>query len=92
MMGMTPRQWFALVLRYFGVSNVISAAGYLLQAYDIYKSLYTSALNTTLGSFNHAVLDAVIGIGLLYFADRIAAMFVPARRPPPQAAPAATDD
>jgi hypothetical protein len=82
MMGMTPRQWFALVLRYFGVSNVISAIGYVLQAYDVHKGLYNSNLVTTLGSINHAVVYAALGLALVFFADRLAALVVPARRPP----------
>jgi hypothetical protein len=79
---MTPRQWFALVLRYLGASSIISAVGHLGTAYDIFKGLYATGVYTTLGSVNHAVLDAGVGLLLLYFADRIAAYFVPARLRP----------
>jgi len=29
---MTPRQWFALVLRYLGASSILTAISYLLTA------------------------------------------------------------
>jgi hypothetical protein len=31
-MSMTPRTWFALVLRYFGAASIISAISYLVTA------------------------------------------------------------
>ena len=82
-MGMTPRQWFALVLRYLGATTMLSGVSYVLQAYDVYKGLYNSGVVTTLGSVNHAVCDGLVGLGLLFFADHIAAFFMPPRRPAP---------
>lgn len=78
---MTPRTWFALVLRYLGASSVLSATSYAVTAYNVQKGLYTG-ITTTLGAVNHAVVEGVLGVALLFFADRIAAHFVPARRPP----------
>ncbi|SDG50274.1 MULTISPECIES: hypothetical protein [Rhodanobacteraceae] len=77
---MTPRQWFALVLRYLGASSILTAISYLLTAYNVHKGLYAGAVSE-LGSINHTVVDAVLGLGLLIWADRISAFFVPAQRP-----------
>lgn len=85
---MTPRQWFALVLRYLGASSVLTAVTYVISAYDVLKGLYSGGI-TSLGSLNHAVVHAAIGLALLFFADRISAFFVPAQRPPADAAPIA---
>jgi hypothetical protein len=38
---------------------------------------------------NHAIVHTAIGLALLFFADRISAFFVPAQRPPADAAPIA---
>ena len=84
---MTPRQWFALVLRYLGAYNAVSATTYLTAAYNINKGLYSPGF-TPLGAINRAVVDVVVAAVLLFFADRIAAYFVPARRP---GAPATND-
>jgi len=76
---MTPRQWFALVLRYLGAYNAVSATTYLAAAYNINKGLYSPGF-TPLGAINRAVVDVVVAAVLLFFADRIAAYFMPARR------------
>lgn len=78
---MTPRQWFALVLRYLGASSIVTGISYLVTAYDEFKGLYQGA-TTPLGAINHAVVEGVLGLALLFWAERISAFFVPARRPP----------
>jgi hypothetical protein len=45
----------------------------------VQKGLYSGSL-TVLAEINHAVVEAVIGLALLFFADRISAFFVPAQR------------
>jgi hypothetical protein len=82
-MSMTPRTWFALVLRYFGAASIISAISYLVTAYDVQKGLYSGNL-TVLGEINHVVVDTIVGLVLLFFADRISAFFVPAQRGAPR--------
>lgn len=78
---MTPRTWFALVLRYLGAASIISAISYLITAYDVQKGLYSGNV-TALAEVNHAVVDTIVGLVLLFFADRISAFFVPALRAP----------
>jgi hypothetical protein len=73
--------WFALVLRYLGAAAVMSAISYLVTAYDVQKGLYSGSL-TVLAEINHAVVEAAMGLALLFFADRISAFFVPALRSP----------
>lgn len=77
---MTPRTWFALVLRYLGAVSIISAISYLITAYDVQKGLYSGNV-AALAEVNHAVVDTIVGLVLLFFADRISAFFVPALRP-----------
>ena len=76
---MTPRMWFALVLRYLGAASIMSAISYLVTAYDTQKGLNSGSL-TVLAEINHAVVEAIMGLALLFFADRISAFFVPALR------------
>jgi hypothetical protein len=37
-----------------------------------------------LGEINHVVVDTIVGLVLLFFADRISAFFVPAQRAAPR--------
>lgn len=76
---MTPRMWFALVLRYLGAASIMTAVSYLVTAYDIQKGLNSGSL-TVLAEINHAVVETIMGLALLFFADRISAFFVPALR------------
>lgn len=79
---MTPRMWFALVLRYLGAASIMSAISYLVTAYDTQKGLNSGSLNV-LAEINHAVVETIMGLALLFFADRISAFFVPALRAAP---------
>lgn len=79
---MTPRMWFALVLRYLGVGSLMTAISYLVTAYDVQKGLNMQSL-TVLAEVNHATVQTVMGLVLLFFADRISAFFVPAQRAAP---------
>jgi hypothetical protein len=76
---MTPRMWFALVLRYLGATSIMAAVSYLVTAYDTQKGLNSGSL-TVLAEVNHAVVETIMGLALLFFADRISAFFVPALR------------
>jgi hypothetical protein len=79
---MTPRMWFALVLRYLGAASIMSAISYLVTAYDTQKGLNSGSLSV-LAEINHAVVETIMGLALLFFADRISAFFVPALRAVP---------
>lgn len=75
---MTPRQWFALVLRTLGAMSLVNTIDYLTTAYDIAKGLYPGSLSS-LGQINHAVIHTALGVALVFFADKLSALIVPAQ-------------
>jgi hypothetical protein len=76
---MTPRQWFALVLRTLGAMSLVNAVDYLTTAYDVFKGLYSTSISP-LGQINHAVVHVALGLAMIYFADKLSALIVPAQR------------
>jgi len=69
--------WFTLVLRYFGVSEIISCVSSLVTAYNIHIGYYSSS--STPGAFiNHGVASLAIGVVLLLGAPQVSAFLVKA--------------
>ena len=61
---MSPRMWFTLVLRYFGVSEVISGLNSFVTAYNVHLGYFSGSATT--GAFvNHGVEGVAIGLVLL---------------------------
>jgi hypothetical protein len=67
--------WFTLVLRYFGVSGIVTGLNSFVTAYNVHLGYYTSA--ATVGAFvNHGVEGLAIGAVLLLGAPQISALLV----------------
>jgi hypothetical protein len=69
--------WFTLVLRYFGVSEIISGLTAFVTAYNVHMG-YFSASSTTAAFVNHGVEEAAVGLVLLLGAPQISAILVKA--------------
>jgi hypothetical protein len=72
------RSWFTLALRIIGIWELVTAAGFLMTAFDMSVGYYRSSGNCTLGgmmvhTFGHFFLAA----WLLKGAPKIAAFFYP---------------
>ena len=74
---MSPRMWFTLVLRYFGVSEVIAGMNSFVTAYNVHLGYFNGS--ATAGAFvNHGVEGVAIGAVLLLGAAQISALLVKA--------------
>lgn len=74
---MSPRMWFTLVLRYFGVSEVIAGLSSLVTAYNVHLGYFNGS--ATAGAFvNHGVEGLALGAVLLFGAPQISALLVKA--------------
>lgn len=74
---MSPRMWFTLVLRYFGVSQVLAGLNSFITAYNVHHGYFTGAA-TTEAFVNHGVEGVAIGAVLLIGAAQISALLVKA--------------
>ena len=74
---MSPRMWFTLVLRYFGVSEVISGLNSFVTAYNVHLGYFNGSA-TTEAFVNHGVEGVAIGLVLLVGAPQISALIVKA--------------
>lgn len=74
---MSPRMWFTLVLRYFGVSEVIAGMNSFVTAYNVHLGYFNGSATT--GAFvNHGIEGLAIGFVLLLGAPQISALLVKA--------------
>lgn len=74
---MSPRMWFTLVLRYFGVSEIIAGMNSFVTAYNVHLGYFNGS--ATAGAFvNHGVEGVAIGAVLLLGAAQISALLVKA--------------
>lgn len=74
---MSPRMWFTLVLRYFGVSEIISGLNSFVTAYNVHMGHFNGS--ATAGAFvNHGVEGIAIGVALLLGAAQLSAILVKA--------------
>lgn len=74
---MSPRMWFTLVLRYLGVSEILSGLDHFVTAFNVHVGLFPSS-TTTLAFINHGVKNAIVGAILLLGAAQISALLVSA--------------
>lgn len=75
---MTPRDWFALLLRAFGVWELLNACDQAVTILNINAGIW-KPIRTEMGAYvTHALMTFLIGIWLLKSAPTIARLFYPA--------------
>ncbi len=73
---MSPRDWFATVLRFVGVLKIVESIDDCVSAYDISAGLYTPQSTTLAGTMNHAMVMGLVGFVLLVAAPFLAGLLV----------------
>jgi len=83
--AMTPRDWFTIILRAFGVWELLNTCDQAITVLNINAGIW-KPLHTEMGSYvTHALETFLIGIWLLKGAPAISQLFYPAK-------PAKTND
>jgi len=75
---MTPRMYFALVLRGIGIWKLAYALEGFTTAWNVYEKLDTTPYMTAGVFVAHGLVDLFIGLVLLFGATAISALVVPA--------------
>jgi hypothetical protein len=75
---MTPRQYFALVLRGIGIWKLAYALEVFTTAWNVYEKLDTTPYVTAGIYVAHGLVDLAIGFVLLFGATVISVLVVPA--------------
>ena len=76
---MTPLDWFTLVLRAFGVWELINACEDIVTVLNIHAGIY-KPMSTGIGTYiTHGMLRFLIGIWLLKAAPTFARLFYPVK-------------
>lgn len=74
---MTPRMYFALVLRGIGAWKLVHSLEDFTTAWNIHEKLYTLPYDTSASFINLGVVNIIVGALLLVGASAIAALVVP---------------
>ena len=75
---MTPRMYFALVLRGIGIWKLAYSVEAFITAWNVYEKLDTDPYVKTGAFVNHGLVSALVGLVLLLGAPLISALVVPA--------------
>lgn len=75
---MTPRTYFALVLRGIGIWKLAFAVEMFITAWNVYEKLDTDPYVTAGAFVSHGLVSLLVGFVLLFGATVISALLVPA--------------
>ena len=78
---MSPRSLFSVALRLIGIWKLLDAAEYFLGGYNVGAGVSKADLMSATSYYNHAALDAVLGVLLVFGAPIIAVLLVPPTPP-----------